>query len=458
MEIKISSNTFKQQKSKRQNFEQEKSLSQGPNSRVMRIEHQGIRKTLKRVPKDQTLNEIKILQQLDHPNILKLYEFYEDNNEYCLITDYWEGGDLYEYLCKHDEIDEYDMAQIMKQLFSILHYIHSKKIVHRDIKSENILVEKQEDGCILIKMIDWGIATQFQNGSKLYTTVGTPYYMAPEVFKQCYDEKCDIWSSGILLYEIVTGNLPFYARQADEIQRKILDTKPNFDLPVFQKCSPELNNLVRLLLNKDPEKRPSAKELLDHEFFQLKKERKASQEFNTCFQESVSRLIEFRVKNKLQQAVLSFMGSFQQTPEEERQLIRIFNEIDVDRDGKLTCDELAMALQKIYMYDELQAQMQASILMEQIDIDNNGFLEYSEFIMACSQRKVLLTESNLKNAFQQFDLNGDGVISVQEIKKVLEGNESITDEKWQEVIQEVDTNGDGEVSYEEFLVMMKQLL
>lgn len=71
---------------------------------------------------------------MDHPNILKLYEFYEDNNEYCLITDYWEGGDLYEYLCKHDEIDEYDIAQIMKQLFSILYYIHSKKIVHRDIK------------------------------------------------------------------------------------------------------------------------------------------------------------------------------------------------------------------------------------------------------------------------------------------------------------------------------------
>lgn len=121
-------------------------------------------RTLKRIPKDSSLNEIKILQQLDHPNILKLYEFYEDNNEYCLITDYWEGGDLYEYLSNHDKVDEYHIAEIMKQLFSILKYIHSKNIVHRDIKryiyikySENILVEVHNDGCIIIKLIDWGM-------------------------------------------------------------------------------------------------------------------------------------------------------------------------------------------------------------------------------------------------------------------------------------------------------------
>jgi calcium-dependent protein kinase len=74
---------------------------------------------------------------LDHPNILKLYEFYEDNNEYCIITDFWEGGDLYEYLETHQSIQEYEISEIMKQLFSILKYIHSKNIVHRDIKRYN---------------------------------------------------------------------------------------------------------------------------------------------------------------------------------------------------------------------------------------------------------------------------------------------------------------------------------
>ena len=140
------------------------------------------------------LNEVDILKTLDHPNVLKVYEYFEDERNYYIVMEYCKDGDLYDELKAIGKFDEENSGKIMGQLFSGISYIHRKNVIHRDIKLDNILIsEKSKEICI--KIIDFNIAT-FSMGKRLSKITGTPNYIAPEVIKESYTEKCDMWSCG----------------------------------------------------------------------------------------------------------------------------------------------------------------------------------------------------------------------------------------------------------------------
>lgn len=153
-------------------------------------------------------NEISVLKNLDHPNIIKLFECYYDSNYYYLIEEYCNGGDLYDYIKKQKFFSEKKAACIIYQLLSAINHLHSKKIVHRDIKPENIVFIQSEEKEVFIKLIDFGTSIFIKN-EPLTQELGTIYYIAPEVFKNNYNEKCDIWSCGIILYTMLCGHPPF---------------------------------------------------------------------------------------------------------------------------------------------------------------------------------------------------------------------------------------------------------
>lgn len=156
----------------------------------------------------QTLqNEIKILKQLDHPNIVKLYEIYSDQDNIYLITEFLEGGELFDLILKTRHFNENIAARIMKQLFQAINYCHSKNIVHRDLKPENLLLQAADK--FDIKVIDFGLSRTFDANKVMCSKLGTPFYIAPEVLKQKYNEKCDIWSCGVILYILLSGTPPF---------------------------------------------------------------------------------------------------------------------------------------------------------------------------------------------------------------------------------------------------------
>ena len=152
-------------------------------------------------------NEIKIMKQLDHPNIVKLYEIYQDTRNIYLITEYLEGGELFDLILKSKHFNENIAAKIMKQLLSAIAYCHSKKIVHRDLKPENLLIVKTNT--YEIKVIDFGLSRTFEPNKNMYSRMGTPFYIAPEVLKKKYNEKCDVWACGVILYILLSGNPPF---------------------------------------------------------------------------------------------------------------------------------------------------------------------------------------------------------------------------------------------------------
>ena len=169
--------------------------------------------------------EIQVLKELEHPNIIKIHEYYIDNKYHYIITELLNGGELYDSIVKVQRFNERKAAHIMRQILSALNYLHSKGIVHRDIKPENILVEKADTNSELgddfeslnIKLIDFGASIFFKENQKLTVKIGSPYYIAPEVLNRNYDEKCDIWSSGVVLYVMLTGNFPFIGNTSQKL-------------------------------------------------------------------------------------------------------------------------------------------------------------------------------------------------------------------------------------------------
>jgi len=158
--------------------------------------------------KRMLFNEINILKEIDHPNIIKMYEFFEDEKRYYLVTEICKGGELFDEILQRGKFSERDGAVLMKQVLSCINYCHQSNIVHRDLKPENILLEQNKE-FDQIKIIDFGTSLVYDPNRNLDEKLGTPYYIAPEVLNKNYNEKCDIWSAGVITYILLSGMPPF---------------------------------------------------------------------------------------------------------------------------------------------------------------------------------------------------------------------------------------------------------
>ena len=176
--------------------------------------------------------EFQLLRNLDHPHIIRIYDLYKDQRYIYMITELCEGGDIFSMIQKADNFNEKIASRIMKQAMNAVLYCHSNGIVHRDIKSDNILfLENNIDSPI--KLIDFGISLKFEKNTKLKDKTGTVLYIAPEVLQGSYDEKCDIWSCGVLMYMMLSGVPPFYGATRKEVMQKISKGKFSFKSKVW---------------------------------------------------------------------------------------------------------------------------------------------------------------------------------------------------------------------------------
>ncbi|KAL4485766.1 hypothetical protein ABPG72_012306 [Tetrahymena utriculariae] len=213
------------------------------------------------------LNEIQILRKCDHPNIIKLYEVYESDNYIYLVQNVLKGGELFDTIIKNGNFSEKNAAKIIHQLLSALEYIHAKNIMHRDIKPENlILVDKSDE--FQIKLADFGLAA-FTSDDLLFKRCGTPGYVAPEILEdKKYDQKVDVFSSGVILYILLTGCSPFYGKSYNEILSKNKNCQISYDFnELGVKVSQEATELLKKMLDVDPKTRITASQALNHRFF-----------------------------------------------------------------------------------------------------------------------------------------------------------------------------------------------
>ena len=397
------------------------------------------------------IKEVDLLAKLDHPHILKLYELFEDQQRYYVISEYLTGGELFDYIVSSGHLTEPQAARIMHQVLSAVTYCHLNSIVHRDLKPENlILVETPTEAETLnIKLIDFGTSCLFDNETKLKKRLGTPYYIAPEVLNMSYDEKCDVWSCGVLLYIFLSGYPPFTGKTDAEIMRKVRTGVYNFNHREFNQVSEESKAFIRKMLVLDTTERISAQEALNDPW--LLKYATVDPSHHEILT-SLHKLRAFRAETKLKQAVLTFITSQLLTEAEGNSMRQVFELLDKNGDGRLSHEELVTAYSRNMSIEE--ARQTVEVVMQKVDADKNGFINYSEFILATTSEHVLLSKENMEAAFRMFDKDGSGTITVQELKDMLGGPESEGSAVWQQLVKEADANGDGEIDIKEFKTLL----
>ena len=210
-------------------------------------------------------NEIDILKQVDHPNIVKCYDIYEDEKYIYIVMELLQGGELFDQILKHEKFDEKAARDIVAPIFDALSYCHDLGIIHRDIKPENLLFSSKEIDTGVIKVSDFGLARFVTDETFATTTCGTPGYVAPEILSEKpYKEGCDLWSVGVVLFILLSGQPPFYHDDNFELFEQI--KKCEFDLTTeeWKGVSSDAKDFIKKILVADPAKRITSSGIKNH--------------------------------------------------------------------------------------------------------------------------------------------------------------------------------------------------
>lgn len=220
----------------------------------------------KMTPEDvQSLcQEIEILDQIDHPNVVKLLELFDEKNKFYMVFELMQGGELYSRFMQKNQFTEVEVVLTLKPIIDALSYCHNLNIAHRDQKPENLLYETDDPNSCL-KIADFGFARCFKEELKMTTFCGSPCYVAPEILEnQAYDTKVDVWSLGVIIYLQLCGYPPFMDETDEKLFELIKKAEFSFPSPDWDVISIEAQNQIKKLLVIDPNSRPTAKEILEH--------------------------------------------------------------------------------------------------------------------------------------------------------------------------------------------------
>ncbi|CAN1824721.1 Calcium-dependent protein kinase 29 [Linum perenne] len=341
---------------------------------------------------DDVRREILILQHLTgQPNIVEFKGAYEDKDNLHLVMEVCSGGELFDRIIAKGSYSEKEAAKVIRQIVNVVHVCHFMGVMHRDLKPENFLLASKDDDAP-IKATDFGLSVFIEEGKVYKELVGSAYYVAPEVLKRSYGKEIDVWSAGVILYILLSGVPPFWAETERGIFNSILETNLDLQTSPWPKISDSAKDLIRKMLARDPSKRITAAQALEHPW-------------------------------------LKEGGNASDKPMHSAVLIRM---------------------------RQLRAMNKMKKLALKADVDKNGTIDYVEFVTATMHRHRLEKEEHLFEAFQYFDKDNSGYITRDELRHAMSeygmGDEATIDE----VIDDVDTDKDGRINYEEFVAMMRK--
>ncbi|KAL4486491.1 hypothetical protein ABPG72_018445 [Tetrahymena utriculariae] len=286
----------------------------------------------------RVISEIKILTSLNHPNIVKIIDFKKTSQNYYLIFEFCSNGDLENYIKKHYEgkLNESLCQQVIFQVREAFKKLTHHKIVHRDLKLANILVDEK----FTIKIADFGFAKHNQDDDLLKSTLGTPITMAPEILNgKQYNEKCDIWSLGVIIYQMVFGKPPFMPAKGTGINGLIREIqKEKFDFPEQIPISDELKNLLRRMLTVDPQNRLNFKELFSNKWItgEFKPGMKGKEietqniDLTQSLKQKKEQAKEIQMKQKKQQNQIQIIENDEYAEEEQKETVQEYLETQVE--------------------------------------------------------------------------------------------------------------------------------
>ncbi|MCQ2819278.1 MAG: protein kinase [archaeon] len=395
---------------------------------------------------------VKMLCSLDHPCIVKIYDIFEDKHTIRLIEDFCPGSDLASFLFfNKDKITIDLLKEIMRQIISGVIYIHNSGIIHRNINFSKLIIfnASLDPREIRIKLSGFTNAERCKQGDiterPLDFLMHNHIFLAPEYKNKKYTNKVDIWSIGIIAYYLFLGQFPFPTLNR-EVAFQVL-----FNDIVFPKdADKKLVSFLKLMLKKDPSKRKEASELIEDEFL-----KEGAGDFKYKINISTLNLLSgFKIGETLRRSVLSYIISRKLYNEKDIELIKLFEEIDVNHDGKVDITELYSKCSIFFGEGSMSFKMKkVKKLMELVDINHTGGLEYSEFLTIMTIMKTETNKATLKQIFDYYDANHQGYIATDDLKRIF-ADSHITDEEFYSMLDEYDMDDDRKISFEEFLQLV----
>lgn len=425
------------------------------------------------VPAEEVAQELNTLKQLDHPNIVRILEWFEAEDAFLFVMEAAQGGDLKRLLAtSHREeqqtagtdsmrerqrrqrgLEETLVTTLTMQAVQALNYIHSQRVIHRDIKPANMLLATPDLERPRLLLADFGVAELFEDPGRVSSAMkGTPVYMAPEVFRNEVSPRSDIWSLGVVVFELLCGGARPWRGENAMAMFVTLKREPLRLQPLEEAGASELaRRFVARLLNKEEEQRPTAAELLSKDtpepWFAARP--KGQLPGGRQMRKMKRGFENYVATSHFTRAAMNCIAAQLDTTRIEG-LNEVFGSLDADHDGKLSPAELAAGLAELGADPDAIGQM-----LDALDVNCDGQVEYSEFVASLLGTQGQLIEEVLQHAFHIFDVNNDGTISLHELRSMLSGDGPLSavlpDGKTvDDVLREVDTSHDGLISYQEF--------
>lgn len=430
-------------------------LGEGGCGSVFTGQHKRTKETvaIKRVAKrsvadlDSMRAEVAFLKATDHPNIVRLYETFECEDNLYLIMEKCSGGELWQHILRAHDVGvgfgEPELVVAAQQMLKALAYCHAHNIVHRDVKPENFLYASGGAGAPL-KLVDFGVSgvvSSILPGERFLTrTAGTDGYIAPEVLlSRPYGSAADMFSLGAVMHAAVVGIPPAWnsGTQAYHFPGRIR----------WRKLSKPAQAFLSRLVDPDPMARPAAVEALQDPW--ITESSSAASASTLLSEDYVARMRRFGKMSKFQKCMCASMVAFGlfHSPEMEH-IKNIFLDADKDCSGEVSVDELSALLGGDANKDDLK-------LLSRLDTSRNGVVAYSEWLAAAADDALFRDREGVLRAFEALDRDGDGHITVAEMERALPGVFKYGELAAQ--IQSCDADADGTIDFEEFMELLRQV-
>jgi len=379
-----------------------------------------VKMILKTSVKDMVIfrKEIEIMKLLDHPNIVKLFETFEERDRLYLVMELCHGGELFDRIIEAGRFTEHEAANIMQQILRAVRYLHERDLCHRDLKPENFLFKTADPiESSVLKIIDFGLSCHSKPGAVHSELAGSAQYVAPQVLERKYDKMCDMWSCGVVMYTLLSGSVPFRGRDQEEVMAKVQVGDFSMNGRIWEHISRDAKDLIRKLLKMSPTKRYTAEKALVHDWIKLCAPRADNLPLEDGF---LDNLRQFREKSKLKKAALHIIAGHLEDSS-TRGIREMFTALDSKGDGTICLNELTCGLERAGVR-ELPPDLPQ--ILEGVDINGTGVIDYTEFLAANLDTELHLDEDICRSAFSVFDTDGDGRISKCELTRVLDGTTS----------------------------------
>jgi len=419
---------------------------------------------------DDLRNEVRLMRMsssTNHPNIIKVYVVYEDIRDLHIVMQHCSGGELFDRMSSEGvgskKFSEKDASKLVRQILLPVHHLHKLGIAHCDLKPENFLFESKKHNAKL-KLIDFGMAKIIHWRKYSKRMNGSPYYIAPEVLRGQYNESCDMWSIGVMIFIIVFGFPPFFDPNKNQSRQKHDNAvyerikkgfKPKVAdgwgpwFPKSQPVSGACKDFISRLLRTQIADRLTSEEALEHPWIAGKGANGMLKApgVNSPIGSSVK---FFQRHCQLQSEILSVLtGCNYLSNSQVAAVNEAFRAMDKDGDGLITVDELYSSLHKI---DRDITKDDCQTIMLSVDANSNGVMDFDELLSTRINRKLTSKEERMRKIFRCLDRDGSNTLTAEEIKEaVISINSGISLEKCNELIAEADTNKDGVIDYEEWL-------